>query len=261
MDFQYLPLVRESINIIEAHQMRLWMESLQKFAPRLVILLGQCSLYKEGSVLIVECGDRELALQLWRYHLKALAISGTIEGLVGAKIYWKNCNAPYRLNFARILHAQNSHLSNKNMITRLTKSHPNLIEADYEEICDYLKLWRSQGKIVTITSMISNRCLHVNDRVTAERGVLFLPSLWIGVNFMDLWRDSMSDYQQLIDRLNSSDSGGFIPGYEYNILRVDGSFARYHKDYYLVRDYLSEPCRISVANSADWELLRNAPTG
>jgi hypothetical protein len=130
---------------------------------------------------------------------------------------------------------------------------PNLIDASRRQVLDFIIEQREAGKIVVVTSQITNRCVDV-DLISPERGIFAYASQWHGLNFMELWRESLEQYFQLLSRLESD---GYIPGFVYELLRIDGSKGRYIKDYYLANNFLrNEPVRISVSNTNDWELVR-----
>ena len=140
-----------------------------------------------------------------------------------------------------------------NVITAMKNGRPNLIDASRRQVLDFIIEQREAGKIVVVTSQITNRCVDV-DLISPERGIFAYASQWHGLNFMELWRESLEQYFQLLSRLESD---GYIPGFVYELLRIDGSKGRYIKDYYLANNFLrNEPVRISVSNTNDWELVR-----
>ncbi len=142
-----------------------------------------------------------------------------------------------------------------NIITATKNGRPNLVDANRRQVLEFILEQREAGKVVVVTSQITNRCVDI-DLISPERGIFAYASQWHGMNFMELWRESIDQYFSLLGGLERD---GWIPGFSYDLLRVDGSMGRYTKDYYLARNFLhNEPVRISVGNHSDWELIRAA---
>jgi hypothetical protein len=142
-----------------------------------------------------------------------------------------------------------------NIITATKNGRPNLVDANKRQVLDFILEQRDAGKIVVVTSQITNRCVDI-DLISPSRGIFSYASQWYGMNFMELWRESMDQYFSLLSGLERD---GYIPNFTYDLLRVDGSLGRYNKDYYLARNFLhNEPVRISVGGQNDWELVRPA---
>jgi hypothetical protein len=142
-----------------------------------------------------------------------------------------------------------------NVITATKNGRPNLVDANKRQVLDFILEQRDAGKIVVVTSQITNRCVDI-DLISPSRGIFAYASQWYGMNFMELWRESMDQYFSLLGGLQRD---GYIPNFTYDLLRVDGSLGRYAKDYYLAQNFLhNEPVRISVGNANDWELVRLA---
>jgi hypothetical protein len=140
-----------------------------------------------------------------------------------------------------------------NIITATKNGRPNLADANKRQVLEFILEQRDAGKIVVVTSQITNRCVDI-DLINPSRGIFSYASQWHGMNFMELWRESMDQYFSLLGGLERD---GYIPNFTYDLLRVDGSLGRYNKDYYLARNFLlNEPVRISVGNQNDWELVR-----
>lgn len=143
------------------------------------------------------------------------------------------------------------------VISALRNGRPDLRDATRRQVLDFLEDQREAGKIVVVTSNLTNRCLDITD-MSPERGIFAYTSQWHGLNFLELWRESMDQYFHLINLLNSD---GYIPGFVYDLLRIDGSKGRYCKDYYLARNLIpNEEVRISISDKANnsWELVRPA---
>jgi hypothetical protein len=141
-------------------------------------------------------------------------------------------------------------MSNVILPTRDGRLH--LVDATRRQVFDFIEEQREAGKIIMVASQVTDRCVDVQT-VSRERGIFAYASQWHGYNFWELWRETIDQYFRLRQLL---DSDGYIPGYVYEILRVDGSKARYKKDYFLANNFIpGEPVRISVAEPADWELI------
>jgi hypothetical protein len=130
----------------------------------------------------------------------------------------------------------------------------SLLGADYARIHEFLKEQREEGKIVIITSNITGICHHTNDKLLPERGV-FKPHMWTGYNYLNSWRDTMSQLAHLQDLLRRD---GKVSQYEYQLRRPDNAFCGYSTDYYLCHDYLGDEVRIGVSRPEDWRLIEAA---
>lgn len=134
-----------------------------------------------------------------------------------------------------------------------------LQNADYLRVLDFMREKRAEGKIVIITSQIDNICIHTNDLLLPERGVL-RPYQWRGYNYLQSWDvertgQPSEEYHQMRALL---DQDGFIPGYGYRLRRPDGALCEYQTDYYTVGDYCGEPVRIGVSDPQAWRILEPA---
>lgn len=142
---------------------------------------------------------------------------------------------------------------NSTIITATRNGRPYLVDATRRQVLDFIEDQREAGKSVVVTSQLTNRCVDIVN-IDRRRGLFAYSSQWHGINFMELWRESMSQYFEMLDRLSSD---GLISGFTYELLRMDGSKGRYQKDYYLANNFLTnESVRISVSNPEDWELVR-----
>ncbi|MFY7883465.1 MAG: hypothetical protein ACOVOV_01330 [Dolichospermum sp.] len=150
----------------------------------------------------------------------------------------------------------NSDMTNSTTIITATRNgQPHLVDATRRQVLEFIENQREAGKVVVVTSQITNRCIDIQN-IDPSRGIFAHSSQWHGVNFLELWRESMPQFFDLLNRL---DSDGIIEGFTYDLLRMDGSKGRYQKDYYLANNFLpGEPVRISVSNRDEWELIRPA---
>jgi hypothetical protein len=123
---------------------------------------------------------------------------------------------------------------------------------DYQRVTEFLLEHWQDGKSVCVVSQIDNRCLFQNDKLLPARAII-QPSEWIGQNYLWYWRDSMDDYAALRELLTRE---VYIPKFEYQLRRPDGSMARYQTDYYTA-NYLGVPVRVGVSGLADWELIND----
>jgi hypothetical protein len=183
-------------------------------------------------------------------HSWQLALSAARFGFSEARIYYNG--GIFNIPVSPYCNVQGE--PEKIMITATKNNRPNLVDATRRQVAEFIVEQREAEKIVIVTSQITNRCIDI-DLISPERGIFRYASQWNGINFLELWRESLSQYEDLRTRL---DSDGYIPGFVYNLLRVDGSLGQYQKDYYLANNFLSsEPVRISVANPKDWQLIRS----
>lgn len=185
-----------------------------------------------------------LAAYALRRYASELAVSAKKLKRKRAIISWPGCNRPYRIPTS-ILNTHNT------MTGPQPQNDTYFLGADYLRVTDFIREKREEGRIVVITSMWNDVCLHTNDLLQPERGIL-QSHQWTGFNYRYLWRDSRDDYNQLIDTLMRDHH---IPQYQYRLRRPDGAFALYETDYYLVQDYLNVPVRIGVSKVEAWQLL------
>lgn len=148
---------------------------------------------------------------------------------------------------------------------KLSSYNPSSIpsSADYETVLDFIKGKKSEGLIVTITSMVSDKCLMVNDLQALDRGGNWTAQDWIGIDFKTLWRDSFhvgktNYYGQLIATLERDKK---IPDFYYQIRRPSGALAEYSSSYHLIDNFLGGPVRVAVSVAGDWKILEPSPTG
>lgn len=144
--------------------------------------------------------------------------------------------------------------------TEVSSTGPSTIapDASYEAIADFISGKRAEGLIVTITSMVSDRCLVVNDLQILDRGGGWNIDNWVGLDFKNLWRDSflagrINYYAQLIQNLERD---RHIPEFHYQIRRPAGELAEYSSTYYLINDYCGVPVRIAVSRVGDWQVIK-----
>lgn len=142
---------------------------------------------------------------------------------------------------------------------KLSSYNPSSIlpSADCETVLDFIKGKKSEGLIVTITSMISDKCLLVNDLQALDRGGNWTAQDWIGIDFKTLWRDSFhigktNYYGQLIATLERDKN---IPNFYYQIRRPSGALAEYNSSYHLIDNFLGGAVRIAVSVAGDWRIL------
>jgi len=132
-----------------------------------------------------------------------------------------------------------------------------LLGADFLRVHEFMEEKRSEGLIVTVTDMMTNHCLHVNDLQAPDRGGGWRGRDWIGLNFLTLWRDSfvpgnVNYFEQLVTKIQQD---RFIPGFEYNLRSPSGDLRRYVSDYYYAENYLDTAVRICVSQTENWETL------
>ncbi|OLT60767.1 hypothetical protein [Moorena bouillonii] len=202
-----------------------------------------CHLSVTTESFNIEAPSR-LAAYALRRHASELAVSAQKLRLQRAIVSWPGCERPYQIPTS-ILRSQTK------MTGPIRQDGTYLLGANYLRVNDFIKEKREEGLIVVITSMWNDVCLHTNDLLAPERGIL-QPHQWTGFNYRYLWRDSRDDYNELIDRLTRE---RYIPKFQYTLRRPDGTLGRYETDYYLVEDYLNVPVRIGVSDVNAWELI------
>lgn len=194
------------------------------------------------NIVQIYCQRKKTAIAI-RQHYAQLAHQCLRWDLVEAQVYWRGSGERY--------FSIPSFLALEEAMTNSTQNEPPLLDADYLRTLDFIREKRADGRIVVITSMISNICQHTNDLLSPERGV-FQPYQWTGYNYLNAWRDSLDEYNQLIELLNRD---GHVPQYQYKLRRPDDRLGLYETDYYLVTNYLGEPVRIGVSKPEAWQLL------
>ncbi|NEO29250.1 MAG: hypothetical protein F6K36_02100 [Symploca sp. SIO3C6] len=208
------------------------------------LYLSGCHLSISAESLNIQAPSRFAAYALRRRWASDLAVSAKKLKRRRAIVSWPGCDRPYRIPTCIL-----------NYDCAMIKPQPQrgnyLLGADYLRVTEFIKEKREEGRIVVITSMWDDICLHTNDLLKPERGTI-MPHQWTGFNYSFLWRDSKDDYKQLIERLVRD---GCIPQFQYRLRRPDGSFGEYQTDYYYVENYLSVPVRIGVSRVEDWRLL------
>jgi hypothetical protein len=241
--------MQQGRELIKQWQISYWLQLVHRTWPLLIpLLMPPTQLRLEHPGLFVTTKNSDIARKIYQ-QLDKLALLLLREGLQFVVIEFPQCRKAYHFELSDFFQVNERRIMSSG-------SSQLLLNADYQTICEKLKEWKDQGLLVVITSQISSRCLHVNDLMSTGRGTYFIPSQWIGVNFLDLWRDSMDDYRRLREFL---DRDGHIPGFTYRLLRPDGSMGEYEKDYYLCNNYLGEPVRISVAKPGKWRIVQPAP--
>lgn len=114
-----------------------------------------------------------------------------------------------------------------------------------------------EGKIVIITSMVTNLCKHTNNALKPSRGIR-QPQEWTGYNYLKSWTldDSEVPSEEYFDLIKFLRRDGYVPGYEYTLKRPDdGALVRYKTDYLLVKNWLGEDVRVGISRPEDFSVL------
>lgn len=212
------------------------------------LFLSGCHLSLTSDSFKIQAPSR-LAAYALRRCASELAISARKLRRKRTIVSWPGCDRPYQIPTSIL----NSHFV---MTAPQPQNGTYFLGADYLRVTDFLRQKREEGRIVVITSMWDDVCLHTNDLLQPERGIL-QPHQWTGFNYRYLWRDSRDDYNQLIDQLVRD---RYIPQFQYRLRRPDGAFAQYETDYYLIEDYLNVPVRVGVSKVDAWQLLAEPST-
>jgi len=192
-----------------------------------------------------------------------VATSSSINGAI--EISWDGCSRPFRVN--RKAQSEPRQPSKKqNPLASPTGSYGSSrisAAAPMEEVLDFIKGKKAEGLIVTVTSMVDDKCLIVNDLQALDRGGGWTGADWIGVDFKNLWRDSfMPRRTNYFSRLiESIEQDGHIPEFHYQIRRPSGALGEYSSNYFLLDDFLGAPARVAVSQVGAWSIVEESPDG
>ena len=205
-----------------------------------------------GTLIIDTPSKQEAKIFIKRWCLVTKAFTSNFQ-CDRALIRYPHCIQPFEIlgNYTPM------NPTTSTIIQPLKNSRLHFVDATRSQVLQFIEEQRANGKLVIVSSQITNRIIDTSV-IPAERGIFSLPSQWHGFNNLELWRESMHHFQQLQNALNTD---GYIPDFEFELLRVDGSKIRTGKDYYLARNYFGndiEPVRISVGEFANYEVIRPA---
>ncbi|HEY9635593.1 MAG TPA: hypothetical protein V6D14_19475 [Coleofasciculaceae cyanobacterium] len=227
--------IQDAFAIVDCHATRL-------FKAECIVALASSRVTFNKNIVQIHCQTKKMAIAL-RQRYAHLAQQCLRWDLAEAQVFWRGSGERY--------FSIPSFLALEEAMTNSTLNEPYLLDADYLRTLDFIREKRAEGRIVVITSMLSNVCQHTNDLLSPERGVL-QPYQWTGYNYLHAWRDSLDEYNQLIELLNQD---AYVPQYQYKLRRPDNRLCTYETDYYLVPNYLGEPVRIGVSKPEAWQLL------
>jgi hypothetical protein len=227
--------IKNALAVVDCHATRL-------FKTECVVDLATSGVTFNKNIIQIHCPSKKKAIAL-RQRYAQLAQQCLRWDLAEAQVFWRGSGERY--------FSIPSFLALEEAMTNSTQNEPSLLDADYLRVLDFIREKRADGRIVVITSMISNICQHTNDLLSPERGV-FQPYQWTGYNYLTAWRDSLDEYNQLIEILNRD---SHVPQYQYKLRRPDDQLCLYETDYYLVPNFLGEPVRIGVSKPEAWQLL------
>jgi hypothetical protein len=180
------------------------------------------------------------------------------------EIFSSECGCPVaKFGKAMMATDNTSSTENKNPILSSYNTSSISTDANYGTVLDFIKGKKSEGLIVTITSMVSDKCLMVNDLQALDRGGGWTAQDWIGIDFKTLWRDSFhvgktNYYGELIATLERDKN---IPNFYYQIRRPSGALAEYSSSYHLIDNFLGGPVRVAVSVAGDWRIIEQAQNG
>ena len=111
----------------------------------------------------------------------------------------------------------------------------------------------TKGKIITIVSMVTDKCKHSN--VPPKRGLRLAPN-WTGYDYRQSWKlDGINLSQEYLDLIKRLYDDRVVPDYEYDLIRPDdGARLRYSTRYTLV-DFFGEPVRVGVSRPEAFTLI------
>lgn len=125
--------------------------------------------------------------------------------------------------------------------------------ADHLTVLDFIRQAHLDGWCVVIASLLADmQILYANDFLKSDR-ILLKPHQLMSVNNPYLWRDSMPTHERLSNLLKAE---SFIPGFEYQHYRTDGSLCKFQHNFYFLENYLGCPARMAISRPGDWELVR-----
>lgn len=113
----------------------------------------------------------------------------------------------------------------------------------------------TKGKIITIVSMVTDKCKHSN--VPPKRGLRLAPN-WTGYDYRQSWKlDGINLSQEYKDLIKKLYDDGVVPDYEYDLNRPDdGARLRYSTRFTLV-DFFGELVRVGVSRQEDFTLIES----
>ena len=187
-------------------------------------------------------GDFDKAYKVLQAQFRNIAASALALGKHEAEIFWDNCTEPLRI-LASMANAEDAEMLYRQL-------NP---DATFKQVSDFLAQKQDDGLIVCVTSMIDDTCLLVNE--VQHKGCVLQPWEWIGTNFKKYWRNSMEDYDRLMELLRRDK---FVPDYQYRMIPVNGGMAAYESTFSLVEDFLGTPVRIRVAKVNSMQILQMA---
>ena len=208
--------------------------------------LAECSLHSDGETLFVtpNKSPQLVAQSVLRWSENEVKQELKKRGLQRAEISRCFGQKPYQVLAA----PPRFSLFSDTGLRAIGRSNPSLAFA-----LDPIAQAASEGKFVTITSMVTNKCKHSN--VAPERGKRLAPD-WTGYDYLQSWRLDgkilSNEYFELIGRLLD---GKQIVGYEYDLIRPDdGAIVRYLTDYWRM-DFFGEDVRIGVSRPEDYTVI------
>lgn len=210
--------------------------------------LAECSLRSDGETLFVTPNkSTELVSQsVVRWSESEVKSELKKRGLQRAEISRCFGQKPYQILAA----PPRFSLFSDPGLRAIGRSNPVLASA-----LDPIAQAADEGKFVTITSMVTNKCKHSN--VAQERGKRPAPD-WTGYDYLQSWKKEGKDknpsdeYFELIGRLLDGEQ---IVGYEYDLIRPnDGAIVRYLTDYWRM-DFFGEDVRIGVSRQEDFTVI------
>ena len=111
----------------------------------------------------------------------------------------------------------------------------------------------AEGKLITIVSMINDRCKHSN--VPPKRGLRLAPD-WTGYDYRQSWKlDGKNLSDEYLDLIRDLYDDGVVRDCEYDLIRPnDGARLRYSTTFTLF-DFFGEPVRAGVSRPEDYTLV------
>lgn len=177
------------------------------------------------------------------------------------QLVWSGCSNPIEINYSQSEESDRVIESSSQISSWGSETiRPS---AEYEAVLDFVKGQKLDGNIVTITSMVDDKCLMVNDLQALDRGGGWTAQNWIGIDFKKLWIDSFTlgrhnYYGELRDRIVADQR---LREFEYEIRRPSGALARYSSNYHYIENFLGGAVRIAVSRPGDWSIVEAAPNG
>ncbi len=213
-------------------------------------LLETCDFSSDGETLFITPNRSPdfISQNVMRYAEDEIKAKLKKQGLRRAEIFRGAGLKPYQI----LATPASFSLFSEPGLQKVGRSNPVLASA-----LDPFAEAEAEGKIVTIVSMLNDKCKHTNPALTIERGKRPAQE-WTGYDYSKSWRlDGENLSEEYYDLRHLLRRDHQIKGYEYSLIRPDdGALVRYVTDYYLL-DFFGEEVRVGVSDPGAYTILEN----